>query len=49
MSAINLLGRPRRRRKARKGANACRTAKGRVKKGWRLGKGGRCIRAKGRR
>jgi hypothetical protein len=26
----------------------CRGAKGRVKKGWRFGKGGRCIRAKGK-
>ena len=25
----------------------CRKSNGRVKKGWRLGKGGRCIRAKG--
>lgn len=32
------------RRKASK--TACRGRKGRVKKGWRLGKGGRCIRAK---
>lgn len=26
----------------------CRKSNGRVMKGWRLGKGGRCIRAKGR-
>lgn len=38
---------PKRRRKHSK--TICRSAKGRVKKGWRLGKGGRCIKAKGRR
>lgn len=56
MSLINLLGlgRPSRKHK-RKGkglrgaaASECRDHKGKIKKGWRLGKGGRCIRAKGK-
>ena len=43
MSSINLLGRSRRRKS---GSTACKTAKGKLRKGWRFGKGGRCIRAK---
>lgn len=39
MSKINLLG----------SHSKCRKSNGRVKKGWRLGKGGRCIKAKGRK
>lgn len=39
------LGRARRRKGGKK---ACMSARGKVKKGWRLGKGGRCIKAKRR-
>jgi hypothetical protein len=44
--AITLLGtRRKRRRKANK--TSCKTSRGRLRKGWRYGKGGRCIKAKG--
>ncbi len=56
MSSITLLGRSRRRRRGLSGSinllgrsTACKTAKGKLRKGWRFGKGGRCIRAKGKR
>jgi len=45
---VQLLGRARKVRKAKK-ATACKTARGKLRKGWRYGKGGRCIRAKGKR
>jgi hypothetical protein len=46
--AITLLGaRRRRRRRKAAGSTACKTSRGRLKKGWRYGKGGRCIKAKG--
>lgn len=35
-----------RRRRKSSGSTACKTQRGRLKKGWRFGKGGRCIRAK---
>jgi hypothetical protein len=35
-----------RRRRKSSGSTACKTQKGRLKKGWRFGRGGRCIRAK---
>ncbi len=46
LGAVSLLGRAKRRRSK---ATACKTARGKLKKGWRYGKGGRCIRAKAKR
>lgn len=47
-SVAGSLGRRRRRRHAGLGASkkSCTKANGRLKKGWRWGKGGRCVRAK---
>lgn len=30
----------------KRSSTACKTAKGKLKRGWRFGKGGRCIKAK---
>lgn len=49
MASITLLGRSRKSRKSRKSAGSCTTSKGRLRKGWRYAKGGRCVRAKGKR
>ncbi|MBK7823190.1 MAG: hypothetical protein IPJ61_19585 [Tessaracoccus sp.] len=51
MASITLLGRSRKPRKSRKSASkgSCTTSKGRLRKGWRYAKGGRCVRAKGKR
>lgn len=52
MASITLLGRSRKSRKSRKSKAAkgsCTTSKGRLRKGWRYAKGGRCVRAKGKR
>lgn len=52
MASITLLGRsrkPRKSSKSRKSAGSCTTSKGRLRKGWRYAKGGRCVRAKGKR
>lgn len=48
LGAVQLLGARRGKRKAKK-ATACKTAKGKLRKGWRFGKGGRCIKAKAKR
>ena len=45
--AINLLGTRRKKRRRKANKTSCKTARGRLRKGWRYGKGGRCIRAKG--
>lgn len=49
-SVGSAFGRRRSRRRRRMGLGAssktCLTAKGKLKKGWRFGRGGRCVRAK---
>jgi hypothetical protein len=33
-------------RRRKRSSSSCKTSKGKLRKGWRYGRGGRCIRAK---
>lgn len=48
MASITLLGRSRKSRKSKAAKGSC-TVGGKLRKGWRYAKGGRCVRAKGKR